>query len=128
MLALDKTKRQLRLGMKQLLPTGWDDYIAEHKPGDLVTGRITELSGAQAAVELGEGVQGTCRIAARQPEPEESKAGSKADLSSLSSMLQARWKGGARRSTPDEVRTGQIRSFRIASLDPAGKQIELELA
>ncbi|MGC2322062.1 MAG: 30S ribosomal protein S1 [Terriglobales bacterium] len=127
-LALDKTKRQLRLGMKQLLPTGWDDYIAEHKPGDVVTGRIIELSGAQAAVELGEGVRGTCRIGARQPAPEESKTGAKADLSSLSSMLQARWKGGASRSAPDEIHTGQIRSFRIASLDPVGKHIELELA
>ncbi len=114
--------------MKQLLPTGWDDYIAEHKPGDVVTGRIIELSGAQAAVELGEGVRGTCRIGARQPAPEESKTGAKADLSSLSSMLQARWKGGASRSAPDEIHTGQIRSFRIASLDPVGKHIELELA
>ena len=127
-LALDKTKRQLRLGMKQLLPTGWDDYIAEHKPGDLVTGRIIELSGAQAAVELGEGVQGTCRIVAQQSNPDQSQTGSKADLSSLSSMLQARWKGGTSTSTPEEIRPGQIRSFRIARLDPGQKQIELELA
>ena len=105
-----------------------DDYIAEHKPGDLVTGRITELSGVQAAVELGEGVRGNCRIGARRPETEESKAGAKADLSSLSSMLQARWKGGASTSTPDEIHTGQVRSFRIARLDPDRKQIELELA
>ena len=33
-------KRQLRLSMKQLVPTGLDEYIAEHKVGDVVTGRI----------------------------------------------------------------------------------------
>lgn len=129
-LAIDKEKRQLRLGMKQLLPTGWDEFIAEHKPGDLVTGRITQVSGTQAGVELGEGIQGTCRITAQQTAPEESKGGSKADLSSLSSMLEARWKGnaGGVGSKPDEIRDGQIRSFRIVRLDPAEKQIELELA
>jgi len=127
-LALDKTKRQLRLGMKQLSPTGLDDYFAEHKPGDLVTGRITELSGAQAAVELGEGVLGMCHIAERQPQPDESMAAAKPDLSSLSSMLEARWKGGASRSAPDEVRAGQVRSFRVTKLDAATKHIELELA
>jgi small subunit ribosomal protein S1 len=129
-LAIDTAKRQLRLGIKQLLPTGWDEYIAEHKPGDLVTGRISELSGAQAGVELGEGIQGTCRIAGQQTAPQESKGGSKADLSSLRSTLEARWKRGvgSAASQWDELRTGQIRRFRIVRLDPAGKQIELELA
>ena len=127
-LALDTEKRQLRLGMKQLLPTGWDEYIAEHKPGDRVTGRITDVGGAQAGVELGEGVRGTCRIAAPQTAQEESMGGSRADLSSLSSMLQAHWKGGVGvRSMPEEIRTGQLRSFRIVRLDAAEKQIELEL-
>jgi small subunit ribosomal protein S1 len=59
-------------------------------------------------------------------------AGAKADLSSLSSMLQARWKSGAPASGAgskhEEVSTGQIRSFRIVKLDPAAKKIELELA
>ena len=45
-------------------------------------------------------------------------------------MLKARWKGGAAggESKPEAVRAGQIRSFRIAKLDPAAKKIELELA
>jgi small subunit ribosomal protein S1 len=50
-------------------------------------------------------------------------------LKSLSLMLAARWKAGAiaELSKPQEVRAGQIRSFRISSLDPAGKKIELLL-
>jgi len=123
-------KRQLRLGMKQLVPTSLDEYIAEHQEGDLVTGRITEVSEGRAGVELGEGIQGTCRIATEGPAQEESKAESKADLSSLSSMLKARWKGSAADTATkaEAVLAGQIRSFRIAKLDRAAKKIELELA
>jgi small subunit ribosomal protein S1 len=133
-LAIDKEKRQLRLSMKQLVPTGLDEYIAEHKEGDVVTGRILEGSGGQSRVELGEGVQGTCRITADAPTKrtaeKETKVEAKADLSSLSSMLKARWKGGAPSgdSKPEAVRTGQIRNFRISKLDPVSKKIELELA
>jgi len=129
-LAVDKEKRQLRLGMKQLVPTSMDEYVAEHNEGDLVTGRITEVAGGHLDVELGEGIQGRCRIAAEGPAKKESKAESKADLSSLSSMLTARWKGGAASgpAKAEAVRAGQIRSFRIAKLDRAAKKIELELA
>jgi small subunit ribosomal protein S1 len=129
-LEVDTEKRRLRLGMKQLVPTGLDEYIAEHKEGDLVTGRMTEVTGGRARVELGEGIQGTCRIQAESSAEEAAAAQAKADLSSLTSMLQAKWKGGqgggGTKSEP--ARAGQIRSFRIARLDPGAKKIELELA
>lgn len=129
-LALDAEKRLLRLSMKQLIPTSLDEYIAEHKEGDVVMGRVTEVSGGLARVELGAGVQGTCRMAVKSPAEEETQAESKADLSSLSSMLQARWKGSAASggSKREAGRAGQIRSYRIAKLDPDAKTIELELA
>jgi small subunit ribosomal protein S1 len=128
-LAVDTERRLIRLSMKQLVPTSLEEYIAEHKEGDVVTGRILENSGEHTSVELGEGIQGTCRIVTRVPAKEETKPESKADLSSLSSMLQARWKGSAANFTskPEAVRAGQIRSFRIANLDRAAKRIELEL-
>ena len=128
-LAVDTERRLIRLSMKQLVPTSLEEYIAEHKEGDVVTGRILENSGEHTQVELGEGIQGTCRIVSRGQAKEETKPESKADLSSLSSMLQARWKGSAAKapSKPEAVRTGQIRSFRIAHLDRAAKRIELEL-
>src|SRR5208337_5574804 len=61
-LAVDTEKRQLRLSMKQLVPSGLDEYIAEHKEGDVVTGRMIEVSDGQARVELGEGIQARCAI------------------------------------------------------------------
>jgi small subunit ribosomal protein S1 len=129
-LEVDTVKRRLRLGMKQLVPTSLEEYIAEHKEGDVVTGRLTEVAGNQARVELGEGIHGICRIKAEGAADKGVPVESKANLSSLSSMLQARWKGGAAdsESKREAVRAGQIRSFRIAKLEPAAKKIELELA
>ena len=53
-----------------------------------------------------------------------------ADLSSLSSMLQSKWKSGpsAGSAKTEELRSGQIRSFKITKLDPEAKKIEVELA
>jgi small subunit ribosomal protein S1 len=130
-LEVDTEKRRLRLGMKQLVPTSLDEYIAEHKEGDVVTGRMTEVSGSQARVELGEGIQASCRLKNEVAPEQAAAAESKADLSSLSSMLQAKWKGGASgggASRKEPLRAGQIRSFRIAKLDAGAKKIELELA
>jgi small subunit ribosomal protein S1 len=127
-LAIDLEKRQMRLGMKQLVPTGLDEYIAEHNVGDVVTGRLDD-SGGQARVELGEGIHATCKMTMAMPTKTEAAKQSKADLSSLSSMLQAKWKtgsGGPPKAEP--VRAGQVRSFRIVNLDKAAKKIELEFA
>jgi len=143
-LAVDTEKRQLRLGVKQLAPSGLDEYVGEHKEGDLVSGRMIEVADGYARVELGEGVEGKCRVDSASGEKKadlesssradskktDSKTDAKPDLSSLGSMLQARWKGGAPAggAKPEPIRAGQIRKFRITKLDPAAKKIELELA
>ncbi|HZD48669.1 MAG TPA: S1 RNA-binding domain-containing protein [Silvibacterium sp.] len=126
-LSIDAEKRQLRLSIKKLVPTGIDEFLAEHKPGDVVTGRLLDDTGDQARVELGEGIIAHCRIAALVAE--ETATPAKADLSSLTSMLQARWKGASTTAAPkpEPLKSGQIRSFRIAKLDPGAKRVELEL-
>jgi small subunit ribosomal protein S1 len=120
-------KRRLRLGMKQLIPTSLDEYIAEHKEGDVVTGRMMDVSGGRARVELGEGVQAMCRMPGEAAESEK-PAESAVDLSSMSSMLAAKWKGGQSGSKREPARSGQVRSFRIVKLDAAGKKIDVEFA
>ena len=128
-LAIDPEKRQFKLGMKQLVPTGLDEYLAEHKEGDVVTGRLMDESGDRARVELGDGIHATCRVTAAAAKTSVAAAPAKADLSSLSSMLQTRWKTGAGGPPKAEpARAGQVRSFRITKLDPTTKKIELELA
>jgi small subunit ribosomal protein S1 len=132
-LAIDTEKRQLRLSIKQLVPSDLDEYLAEHKEGDVVTGRLMEVSGGRARVELGEGIQASCDMKAGSTGQAETVAArtssGKADLSSLGSMLQAKWKtgGSVDKAKPEAARAGEIRQFRIVKLDLAGKKIELEL-
>ncbi len=131
-LSFDKEKRQIKLGMKQLIPTGLDEFFADNKEGDTVTGRLIEVSGAEARVELGEGVVARCKItesATKEAEDMAAPSGAKVDLSSLSSMLSARWKGGAASSEKkkEPLSAGQIRSFKIIRLDKAAKKIDVEL-
>ena len=71
-IGIDSERRNMRLSMKQLVPTSIDEYIAEHKRGDVITGRVMEESGGSARVQLGEGIQATCRLAVSAPAKEES--------------------------------------------------------
>ena len=128
-LGIDPEKRQMKLSLKQLVPTGLDEYLAEHNEGDVVTGRLMDDAADRARVELGEGIHATCKMSSAVATKSEPQTPSKADLSSLSSMLQARWKtgsGGPPKVEP--VRAGQVRSFKIVKLDRAAKKIELELS
>lgn len=129
-LELDREKRRIRLGMKQLEPTGVDHYIAEHHAGETVSGRLVEVHGSKAKVELGEGVIAQCSIKQAEAQPEAKIAATSSDVSALSAMLSARWKQGAGEGVAgkDVPRAGQIRSFRIANIDPSKRLIELELA
>jgi len=131
-LAIDTEKRQMKLSMKQLVPTSIDEYIAEHKAGDVVSGRVVELGASSAVVELGEGIRGTCGAAGFSvavPEAEKKSEG-KADLSALSSLLSARWKGNAPAASakPEALSAGQIRTFKIVRLDAETKKIVVQLA
>ena len=47
-IGVDPEKRQMKLSMKQLVPTGMDEYLAEHKEGDVVPGRLVDESGTRA--------------------------------------------------------------------------------
>jgi small subunit ribosomal protein S1 len=129
-LEVDKAKRQLRLSMKQRTSVTVDEYLAEHPVGSVVTGRILEVAQGLARVELGEGIEGVYATKPTSEVAEAPAAGGKVDLSSLSSMLQARWKGGVSRGAakPEAIGAGQIRSFRIGKMEPEARKIELELA
>jgi len=128
-LEIDKERRRVRLGMKQLEPTTIDHYITEHKIGEKVSGRLMDLHGNRAKVELGEGVVGICHMKAPVEEPAAVEPAKSSDVGSLSAMLSAKWKqGGAASGSQETMKTGQILSFRIAHLDAAKRLIELELA
>jgi small subunit ribosomal protein S1 len=127
-LEVDREKRQIKLSMKQLVPTGLDEFIAEQKIGKVVSGRLIEISGEQGTVELGDGIHATARLVLESASQETPQANT-VDLSSLGSMLAARWKNGpsAAESKAEPVRAGQVRSFRITMLDRGAKKIRLQL-
>ncbi len=144
-LTIDAEKRQIKLSIKRLVPTEIDEYIAEHKVGDTVSGRVVEQSPTLTHVELGDGIRATCctnfstatpAVAPPvqielppRPKPAAQPA-SKPDISSLSSMLKARWQGNspAIEAKPEPLSGGQIRTFKITKLDAEAKKIEVELA
>ncbi|MEZ5401112.1 MAG: 30S ribosomal protein S1 [Bryobacteraceae bacterium] len=129
-LDVDQGRKRFRLGMKQLEPTSADEYIAEHKVGDTVTGRIVEASGSSARVELADGVRAICRLVRKEEAKTSVEAPPSADLSSSIAALAARWKQGTVSASSPAAgpKAGEVRRFRISHLDPAKKQIDVELA
>jgi small subunit ribosomal protein S1 len=132
-LAIDAEKRQIKLSMKQLVPGDIDEYIAEHKHGDTVSGRVVEATPSLTVVELGDGIKASYRIKPGTPVSvaEGALAPPQAlDLSALSSQLKNRWKGNtpAPAAKSDPLAEGQIRTFKITKLDAEAKKIEVELA
>ena len=127
-LGVDTEKRQIKLSMKQLIPTSLVEYMEEHTEGDVVSGRVVDVSGDTATVELGEGIRAICKIAASAVAAEKKSEGA-VDLSALTSMLNAKWKSGAPAagSKPEGLSVGQIRSFKLAKVDHEAQKIELAL-
>ncbi|HLH41693.1 MAG TPA: S1 RNA-binding domain-containing protein [Bryobacteraceae bacterium] len=126
-LEIDHERRRFKLGIKQLEPTSIDEYLAEHKVGETVTGRIVDLSGNRARVELGQGVGAMAKLPERTQSAAPASAGG-ADLSALTAMLAQKWKsGGGAAAAFEAPKSGQIRTFKITALDAAAKRIELEL-
>jgi len=126
-LEIDRERRQMKLSMKQLIPTGLDEFVDEHAVGDVVSGRIVEIKDGIALVELGEGIRVPCPMAAKVEEVQPA-ATQALDLSALTTMLSAQWKGSApsKAKKPDAPQAGQMRSFRLTSLDKEKKEIQLE--
>jgi small subunit ribosomal protein S1 len=128
-LAIDLEKRQIKLSMKQLTPTDLDEYLEEHSIGDVVSGRLLEYTGDNAIVELGEGIRANCTVSVKTEPAASSQSEATLDLSALSSMLSARWKGETKAlgSQAEPLHVGRVRNFRIATIDRNTKQISLEL-
>ncbi|MDE3105864.1 MAG: S1 RNA-binding domain-containing protein [Acidobacteriota bacterium] len=131
-LEMDATRRQARLSIKQLIPTDLDEFFTAHQVGETVTGRVLQVSAESASVELGQGVvaQAALPTATAEEAPAAASSGP-VDLSALGSLLKAKWQGAAPTATAkprvEPAAPGQIRTFRITSLDAASRTIKLQL-
>ncbi len=67
-LKVDRDKRRISLGMKQLLPSPWDNIQEKYPLGILVKGKVTRLAEFGAFVELEPGVEGLIHISELAPQ------------------------------------------------------------
>lgn len=136
-LDVDKERRRIRLGMKQLQPTKIDLFIQEHQVGEVISGRITDVRGNNLKVEVGEGVLAECKIEEKKEEtksesaPAESAPAESVNVGSLAEMLKGRWKegkGGDSAPKASQFRSGMMKTFKISGLDAEHKRITVDLA
>lgn len=59
---IDPRGQRLSLSMKDLTPSAWEGFVATHRPGDIVRGKVTRFTSFGVFVELGEGLEGLCHI------------------------------------------------------------------
>lgn len=61
-LAVDKDKRKIDLGIKQLSADPWNDFIAKYKAEDVVSGEVTSIKEFGAFIRVYSGVEGLAHI------------------------------------------------------------------
>jgi small subunit ribosomal protein S1 len=61
-LALDKEKQEISLGMKQTQPNPWEKVAERYTTGTVVTGTVRNLANYGAFVELEEGIDGLLHV------------------------------------------------------------------
>jgi len=59
---IDRAGQRLSLSMKDLTPSAWEGFVATHRPGDTVRGKVSRFTSFGVFVELGEGLEGLCHI------------------------------------------------------------------
>ena len=96
---IDPENRRMSLSIKDLEPNAWNDFVASHKPGDVVKGKIARFASFGAFVELGDNLEGLCHI------------------SELSDERVAK--------PEDTAQLGQEMEFRILRIDSENKKIAL---
>lgn len=69
---IDAAGQRLSLSMKDLTPSAWESFVATHRPGDVVRGKVSRFTSFGIFVELGDGLEGLCHISELSDERVES--------------------------------------------------------
>ena len=97
--SIDAENRRLSLSIKDLEPNAWERFVTEHKPGDVVKGKIARFANFGAFVELGDDLEGLCHISELSEERVD--------------------------KPEDVVQLGQEMEFRVLRIDAESKKIGL---
>ncbi|MGH9486346.1 MAG: S1 RNA-binding domain-containing protein [Terriglobales bacterium] len=122
-LELDLKQRRLRLGMKQLVPTPFEEFVSTHQVGEQLSGRVVKAFPGR--VQLDEGIEAACPSALAPLRVIEE--------GTLAAKLAAVWKpaqAAAPQPAPSGVtlKAGEVRHFRLSLLDAERHKIEVEPA
>ncbi len=129
-LAYDKERHRISLGLKQLQPHPWENVEERYKPGQTVEGKVVSITDYGAFVELEKGIEGLVHISEmswtdhiRHPSQKVS-LGQVVQVAVLSiehdtkkislGMKQFEnnpWEGMARRNPPGTVLRGRVRNI-----------------
>jgi len=60
--AIDVINQRISLSMKDLLPNEWEEYANTHGVGDIVSGKVTNITDFGVFIELAPGVEGLCHV------------------------------------------------------------------
>ncbi|HEY6660492.1 MAG TPA: 30S ribosomal protein S1, partial [Pyrinomonadaceae bacterium] len=60
--SIDTENRRLSLSIKDLEPNAWEKFTNEHKPGDVVHGKVARFANFGAFIELDDNLEGLCHI------------------------------------------------------------------
>lgn len=96
---IDARGQRLSLSMKDLTPSAWESFIATHRAGDVVRGKVSRFTSFGVFVEFGEGLEGLCHISELSDERVE--------------------------RPEDVVQLGQEADFRILRIESADQKIGL---
>jgi small subunit ribosomal protein S1 len=61
-LNIDRKNERFSLGIKQLMPDPWKDVARRYRKGEMVTGKVTNVTDFGAFVELEEGIEGLVHV------------------------------------------------------------------
>lgn len=67
-LKIDREQRKISLGLKQLMPSPWDDIEAKYPVNHVVGGKVTRVADFGAFVELEPGIEGLIHISELSPQ------------------------------------------------------------
>ncbi len=96
---IDSRGQRLSLSMKDLTPSAWESFVATHRAGDVVRGKVSRFTSFGVFVEFGEGLEGLCHISELSDERVE--------------------------RPEDVVQLGQEADFRILRIESADQKIGL---
>jgi len=100
-LKVDRERRKLSLGMKQLQESPWESVVQKYVPSTVVTGKVTRLMEFGAFVELEPGIEGLIHISELAP--------------------------SRVRRVKDFVQPDQVVQVMVLSVDPEQRRISLSL-